>query len=397
MKLKIITRTIWILSFVSLFTDISSEMLYPVMPVYLREIGFSIALIGILEGLAEATAGLSKGYFGKLSDVSGKRVPFVRLGYLLSALSKPLMAVFIFPAWIFFVRTLDRFGKGIRTGARDAILSDETIPANKGKVFGFHRAFDTLGATIGPIAALIFLKFYPGKYAFLFFLAFIPGITSIFFTFFLHEKKSRIPSKMKTVSFFSFLNYWKKSPLQYRRLATGLLVFTLFNSSDIFLLLKVKESGFSDSSVIGVYIFYNLIYALASFPLGILADKIGLKKMLLSGLCLFVIVYTGFAFSNNIQVFFVLYFFYGLYAATTEGISKAWITNISAREDTATAIGTYSAFNSIMTMFASSITGLLWVFYGPMIAFLSSSVVTSGVVIYLLLKTNENRKIILSN
>src|SRR5207342_1727077 len=133
--LRYITRTVWILSVVSLLTDAASEMLYPIMPIYLKTIGFSIVLIGILEGVAEATAGISKGYFGKLSDNSGKRVPFVQAGYALSALSKPMMALSIYPLWIFLARTFDRFGKGIRTGARDAILSDEASPETKGKIF----------------------------------------------------------------------------------------------------------------------------------------------------------------------------------------------------------------------------------------------------------------------
>ena len=144
-KTKIITRTVWVLSLVSLFTDIASESLYPIMPVYLKEIGFSVLLIGVLEGFAEATAGLSKSYFGRLSDLSGTRLPFVRFGYLLSAVSKPMMAVFTFPVWIFFSRTIDRFGKGVRTGARDALLSDEATAQTKGRIFGFHRSMDTLG------------------------------------------------------------------------------------------------------------------------------------------------------------------------------------------------------------------------------------------------------------
>ena len=161
MNRKIFTRAVWIVSIVSLLTDISSEMLYPVMPVYLKSIGFSVLLIGLLEGLAEAIAGLSKGYFGKLSDVTGKRVPFVRLGYLMSSVSKPMLAMFVYPLWIFFARTIDRFGKGLRTSARDAILSEESTPENKGKIFGFHRGMDTLGAVLGPVAALIYLDFYP--------------------------------------------------------------------------------------------------------------------------------------------------------------------------------------------------------------------------------------------
>src|SRR6476659_6883211 len=142
---KRITRTVWILSFISLLTDVASEMLYPVMPIYLKSIGFSVLLIGILEGIAEATAGLSKGYFGKLSDHVGRRAPFIRLGYTLSALSKPMMAAFVYPVWIFLARTIDRLGKGIRTGARDALLSDEASAATKARVFGFHRSMDTAG------------------------------------------------------------------------------------------------------------------------------------------------------------------------------------------------------------------------------------------------------------
>ena len=162
--MKYITRTVWVLSLVSLLTDTASEMLYPIMPIYLKTIGFSIVLIGILEGVAEATAGVSKGYFGKLSDLSGRRVPFVQIGYAFSAVSKPMMAVFIYPLWIFLARTIDRFGKGIRTGARDALLSDEATQETKGKVFGFHRSMDTLGAVLGPSLALIYLYFYPQDY-----------------------------------------------------------------------------------------------------------------------------------------------------------------------------------------------------------------------------------------
>ena len=154
---KIFTRTIWMLSFVSLFNDIGSEMLIPVMPIYLKTIGFTALWIGILEGLAEAIVGVSKGYFGKLSDEKGKRLPFVQLGYLLSNISKPLMALFISPIWVLFVKSGDKLGKGIRTSARDAMLSDECSKENKGKVFGLHRAMDTCGAAIGPSLALIFL------------------------------------------------------------------------------------------------------------------------------------------------------------------------------------------------------------------------------------------------
>jgi len=392
--MKYITKTIWILSLVSLFTDTASEMLYPIMPIYLKSIGFSIVLIGILEGVAEATAGLSKGYFGKLSDNTGRRVPFVQIGYAFSALSKPMMAIFIYPLWIFFARTIDRFGKGIRTGARDAILSDEATPETKGKIFGFHRSMDTFGAVAGPALALLYLYYFPEDYKTLFYIAFIPGLLAVWASFFLKEKKRNIEQPTIRTTFFSFIGYWKTSPVTYRKVVLGLLVFTLFNSSDVFLLLKVKEAGFSDASVIGVYIFYNLIYALFAFPIGIIADKISLKKIFIIGLAIFAIVYFGMSFNNNIYIFFILFFLYGIYAAATEGISKAWISNITNKKDTATAIGTYAGFQSICTMIASSFAGIIWYQFGAAAAFITTSLATVIVIIYFyfLLPVSINNK-----
>ena len=384
MKTKIITRTIWVLSLVSLFTDVASEMLYPVMPVFLRSIGFSFVLIGVLEGFAEAVAGLSKGYFGKRSDVTGKRLPFVQLGYALSAISKPMMAVFIYPLWIFFARTIDRLGKGIRTGARDAMLSDECLKENKGKVFGFHRSMDTMGAVLGPAIALLYLYYYPANYKTLFIIAFFPGGIAILFTLFIKEKKRQpITDIPKAKNFFVVFSYWKQSSGEYKRLLIGLLLFATFNSSDVFLLLRMKESGLADTAVIGVYIFYNLAFALLAYPVGVLADKLGLKKVFLAGLFVFAIVYAGFAVNNNLIIFFVLFFLYGLYAAATEGISKAWISNIVSKHETATAIGTYSGLQSICTLLASSLTGFLWFRFGSVTTFTITASVTLLVILYL--------------
>jgi len=380
--LKYISRTVWILSLISLFTDTASEMLYPIMPIYLKTIGFSIVLIGILEGVAEATAGISKGYFGKLSDTTGRRAPFVQIGYTLSAISKPMMALFVYPLWIFFARTIDRFGKGIRTGARDAILSDEATSATKGKVFGFHRSMDTLGAVIGPSLALVYLYFNPQDYKTLFYIAFFPGLLAILSTFYLKDKKKPDNQPKVSTPFFSFLKYWKASPTAYRKLVIGLLVFTLFNSSDVFLLLKAKQSGMDDTMVIGAYIFYNIIYALFAFPVGILADRVGLKKIFIIGLVLFAAVYFGMAVNTNLYFFFGLFFLYGVYASATEGISKAWISNITNKKDTATAIGTYTGLQSICTMLASSLTGLIWFQYGATAAFVATASVTVFVIVY---------------
>ena len=390
--MKYITRTVWILSLVSLLTDTASEMLYPIMPIYLKSIGFSIVLIGVLEGFAEAIAGLSKGYFGKKSDNLGRRLPFVQIGYGLSAISKPMMALFIFPLWIFFARTIDRIGKGVRTGARDAILSDEATAETKGEIFGFHRSMDTLGAVIGPAMALIYLYYYPTDYKTLFLIAFIPGVFAVAASFMIKEKQRKLSTAKPKTSFFSFLNYWKESPVLYRKLVTGLLLFTLFNSSDVFLLLKLKQSGISDTMIIGIYIFYNLIYALCAYPLGIIADKVGMKKMFLIGLIIFSIVYFGMAFNTNLYLYFALFFLYGVYASATEGISKAWISNISDKKDTATAIGTFTAFQSICTMLASSLAGLIWYNFSATATFIVTGIGTIGIIVYFLLKVNINDK-----
>ncbi|SMO32730.1 MFS transporter [Solitalea koreensis] len=382
--MKYITRTVRILSVVSLLTDTASEMLYPIMPIYLKTIGFSILLIGILEGIAEATAGLSKGYFGKLSDISGRRVVFVQIGYAFSCISKPMMAVFVYPLWIFLARTMDRFGKGIRTGARDAILSDEAMPETKGKIFGFHRSMDTLGAVIGPSLALIYLFYRPQDYKTLFYIAFIPGLFAVFTSLYLKDKNTVSVNPKVATPLFSFLKYWKESPTEYRKVVIGLLIFTLFNSSDVFLLLKAKQAGLGDSMVIGVYIFYNLIYALFAFPIGIIADNVGLKTIFIIGLALFATVYLGMAVNTNLYIFFGLFFLYGIYASATEGISKAWISNITDKKDTATAIGTFSGLQSICSILASSLTGLIWFKLGAPTAFIATGIMTVLVVFYFL-------------
>ena len=383
--MKIITRTVWILSLVSLFTDIASEMLYPVMPLFLKDIGYSAVFIGVLEGVAEAIAGISKSYFGKRSDAMGKRLPFVQLGYGFSAISKPLLAFFAYPLWIFFCRTLDRLGKGIRTGARDAMLSDESTAATRGRVFGFHRAMDTLGAVMGPAIALVYLYYHPRAYTTLFVIAFAPGLLALLSTLLIKEKKKPVTEKKEITQprLFAFFSYWKNSPVAYRKLVMGLLLFALFNSSDVFLLLKMKESGLNDVSSIGIYIFYNLVYGLCSYPLGMMADKAGLKRIFLLGLVLFAMVYAGFAFNNSMFIFVLMFAVYGVYAAATEGISKAWISNLVPKNETASAIGTYSGLQSICSLIASSLAGIIWYKFGATAMFISSSIITLIAVGYL--------------
>jgi MFS family permease len=402
-----LSKTVWMLSLVSLFTDMASEMLYPVMPLYLKQIGFTIVIIGVLEGVAEAVAGLSKSYFGGLSDRSGKRLPFVQAGYTLSAISKPMMALFTSIAWIFSARTIDRLGKGLRTGARDAMLSSEASNESKATVFGFHRALDTFGAVIGPAMALGWLYFNPGAYKLLFLFAFLPGLVAILLTLLIKEKSSRkTPGEgvnstdpgveenpaqgfasakvKKNITLLEGFMYWKKADPEYRSVAGAMLLFAMFNSSDVLLFLKMKESGHSDSAIIGVYIFYNLVYALLAYPLGKLADRVGLKKVFMAGLVFFSITYAGFAVYDSVVSYLVLFICYGAYAACTEGISKAWLTNIVGKHETATAIGTFTGFQSIAALIASSLAGLVWYYAGPAAAFLSSSLV--GIVVIIMLR-----------
>jgi len=375
---------------VSLFADVASEMLYPVIPVYLREIGFSVLLIGILEGVANFTSGLSKGYFGKLSDEKGLRLPFIKLGYFLSALSKPMMALFVYPLWIFFARTTDRLGKGLRTAARDALLSQNATRETKARVFGFHRSMDTLGAAIGPTLALLFLVFYPHQYKTVFLLAFIPGIISVALIFLLKEKKEPV-STLKKGNFFSFFNYWNIASPDYKRLVVGLLFLALFNSSDLFLLLKTREITGSDQLTIGAYILYNVVFALASYPFGAIADKIGIKKVFFGGLALFACVYFLLGITNSVIVIFSAFFIYGIYAAATEGITKAWITNMAHTRNTATAIGFYTSCESICTLLASIIAGAIWDHLGSSTTFLTTSAAAVAVMVYFVFYLKNHR------
>lgn len=389
--MRYLTKSILTLSFISFFTDIASEMLYPVIPLYLKSIGFTIMFIGILEGIAESISGLSKGYFGQLSDNIGKRAPFVKIGYTLSSIAKPMMGLLPYPLWIFFARTMDRLGKGVRTSARDALLSDETTAENKGKVFGFHRSMDTLGAVIGPLIALSYLHFFPTRYQMLFILSFIPGIVAISLAILIKEKKKEQPILQKKVGFFSFVGYLTNSEIQYKKVVFPLLIFALFNSSDFFLLLKLKEFNYSDTTVVSFYILFNLSYAIFSFPAGKIADRIGLKNVLAFGLLIFSMVYISINLTHSYFLHFLIFALYGLFAASFEGISRALITNIVPKSETATALGTYNAFSSIAILLASSITGTIWAKFGSITALVLSGVVSLFVFFYFAFLKIEKR------
>lgn len=389
------SRIIWVLAWVSLLTDMASEMLYPVIPLYLQQIGFTIAGIGWLEGTVQFLAGISKGYFGKWSDDRGRRLPFIQWGYALSALSKPLMGWLIHPLWILGVRGMDRLGKGMRTAPRDAWLAAEAGP-NKATVFGFHRSMDTWGAAIGPLLALCYLLYRPGDYATLFLLAFLPGLLSVLLLFTLKENRTE-KKRSKPGGFFSYLSYWKEAPLSLRKVVPALLLFALFNSSDIFLLLMARESigetnmtllGQSipaDAWIIGAYILYNAVYALTAFPLGKWAERIGTRTMIGMGFVVFSVVYTGFGMGAGPNALLLLFCLYGIYAAATEGMIKAWITEQVPSEKSGTAIGFFTSLESISIWLASGLAGMMWTYGNASLPFYASAFVALMVAIYLTL------------
>jgi MFS family permease len=269
----------------------------------------------------------------------------------------------------------------LRTAARDALLSQNATKETKARVFGFHRAMDTLGAAIGPTLALLFLILYPNQYKTIFIVAFIPGLISVALIFLLKEKKEPA-STLGKGNFFSFFQYWKIASADYKRLVVGLLILALFNSSDLFLILKTKQVTGSDQLTIGAYILYNIVFALASYPLGAIADKIGIKKVFFGGLALFALVYCLFGITSSVIVIFSAFFIYGIYAAATEGITKAWITNMAHTSNTATAIGFYTSCESICTLLASIIAGAIWDRFGSSTTFFTTAAVALLVIVY---------------
>ncbi len=381
MKTKNITRPVLYLGLVSFFTDFASEMLYPITPLFLTSmLGASMVAVGIVEGIAEITAGLLKGYFGALSDKLGKRSIFVVIGYGLSGLIKPLPGIFVNFYSVLFSRVADRIGKGIRTAPRDALLASYA-EGNTGAVFGFHRGMDTLGAVVGPLIALLALYFIPEGYQTIYLISIFPSLFAIYFATLVKDRDVKSKPKKN----LGVKNFWFNSKKEYKILLIVMILFSLVNSSDVFLILKSKEIAKSDTIAILGYVFYNLVYALLSYPIGILADKYGKKRIFVTGLFVFSIVYLGFALFSQIGIIWILFLFYGFYAASSEGVIKAWVSDLVKSETRGTAIGIMTTCMSLAAMLGSVLTGFLWDLYGSEIPFIVTSVV-SGLIGVLLLK-----------
>lgn len=388
-----LSRNIILVSLVSLFTDLSSEMLYPIMPLYLSGLGMGAAGIGLLEGIAEAVAGLSKGFFGALSDRSGERKRFITIGYLMSACSKPMMGLMTIIPGLFAARSLDRLGKGVRTAARDALLADESEESHRGRVFGFHRSMDTLGAAIGPLFTLAFLHLNPGQYKALFLWAFIPGLMAVVLTLLIRQRKSGLSDSSKSFQWnISFLYVLSANTL-YKRLYFLLFAFALVNSTDLFILLKMKNDGIDDTSLLAAYIGYNLLYALLAYPAGIFFDRFSRSALLSIGFGLFSAAYLLFGIGDSLPFFIAGFMLYAAYAACTEGVSKAWITTLIPPDEKATALGNLMGMQALAAPLAGLAGGWLWEWYGPLSLFAVSAVVSLVLCIFLLLLLPAGREV----
>lgn len=381
MKFSRIPRQVLLLGLVSLFTDMASEMLYPVTPIFLSGVlGASMAIIGLIEGLAEVTAGILKGYFGFLSDKLGKRSIFVVIGYSLSAISKPLPGLLPSTIVVLLSRVTDRIGKGVRTAPRDALLAGYSEGGNSGTIFGFHRGMDTMGAVIGPLIALMLLKIYSNNFGLIFLIAFIPSVAAIGVTLLIKDRKAE--GKPRSGKLFP-IGFWKEAPRDYKMLTILFTLFSLVNSSDVFLILRSKEISHSNSSAILVYVFYNLIYAGLSYPAGIFSDKFGKKNVLIAGLVIFSGVYFGFGLTSGIGLIWGLFFFYGVYAAFSEGILKAWVSDLVPDNKRGSAIGLITMLSGFAIMLGSLLTGVLWDKFGAEVPFILSGIVSLVVAVFL--------------
>jgi MFS family permease len=371
-----LTRDTFLLAFASLFSDISTEMLYPVLPVFLIDtLGAKPTAIGIIEGVAVAAQNVVQGLSGWLSDKFQRRKPIALVGYSVAAVSKPLIGLSSTWTQVLGARSLDRLAAGFRTAPRDALVSASARPENRGKAFGLEGLGDNLGAFLGPMIAIALITWCAVEIRSVFLLAVIPGVLSALMILFVKENSASSKSKTTrdpNVGHFS-TGYW-------RYLAVT-AVFGLGNSSNSFLILQTRNLGASLPATVLIYAFFNLVGALASYPAGYLADQVGRKQVLLFSFGVFLIVYAGFGSIADIRLIAVLFILYGVFQGMYRTVGKTLATDFVSAEMQASAVGWFSSTVGLSGLFASIVGGELWTRYGPASTFMFGALMSaSGIV-----------------
>jgi MFS family permease len=361
-----ITRNVVVLGFVSLLTDLSSQMVFPLIPLFLVSVlGAGAFAVGIVEGAAEATASLLKVFSGYWSDKIKKRKPFVLFGYSLSSITKPLFA--LAHAWpaVLFVRIFERIGKGLRTAPRDAIVAESCDECVRGKAYGFHRAMDGIGSVLGAVFAFLLLPVLGFRKIFL--LGFVPAIIGALVVLFVKEKKQ--PSVME-VERIKLRVSIRALPMNLRLFIAVATVFSVGHFGYAFLLLRSKGIGFSDQNAILLYALFYVVYALCSVPSGMLSDKVGRKPVLMVGYSIFALCAIGLAFISSRHTIFVFFAVYGLSFAMFDGAQRAFVVDLAPPHLKGTALGTFHTAIGLVALPGGFIAGLLWDKINPIATFL---------------------------
>ena len=370
---------IFFLGLVSFFTDISAEMVYPLIPLYLTSaFGATPALIGVIEGIAESVAGLMKIYGGYFSDRFRKRKAIAFAGYSGGVFYKLILLVAGSWAGVLAARVVDRVGKGLRVAPRNALVSDSAGKGQLGKAFGLHKMLDMAGAAIGILFTYFFLRYAGGDvdYKRIFMFSLIPAAIGLFMFVFIKEKKSAETKPVEGAGFGSLVRNLRALDLSKgsdsRRLMVYMLVvllFTLGNSSNAFLLLKAGAVGYSDPAVVLLFFFYHVSASALAIPFGGLSDKVGRKKLLVAGYLVFAAAYLGFAFAPGKALIAGMFVLYGVHSAMIVGVERAFITEVAPPELMGTMHGLHATIAGVALLPASVVTGLLWNAFGPVVPF----------------------------
>ena len=351
-----LTRNVRVLSAVSFLQDTASELLYPLLPIYLTTVlGAPPAVVGAIEGVAEGAASMTKLAVGPLGDRYAKR-PLIATGYGMAALGKVIVAAA--GAWpgVLTGRVVDRLGKGIRGAPRDALLVEGVESGSRGRVFGFHRAMDTLGAVVGPLIGLAGYELLDHRIAPLLYVAIIPAVLSVLLIFLVREKPRTGPRPPRQPIFSGF----RELPKRFWRVSAVVVGFGLVNFPDALLLLRLNEIGFGVAEVILAYVTYNLVYALASFPAGALADRLPHSVVFGIGLLFFAVAYTGLGLTTDPVLAWMLIGVYGIFTACTDGVGKAWVSSLVGSGRQTTAQGVFQGGSGLAILVAGVWAGLLW-------------------------------------